>query len=47
LDLPVKEGQIIYTGVVEADGKTKDELYKNAQQAFIKWLLYPKQCNTG
>jgi len=35
LNLPVKDGQVIYTGVVEIDGKTKDDLYRNAQQWFI------------
>jgi hypothetical protein len=35
LNLPVKDNQLIYTGVVEINGKTKDDLFRNAQQWFI------------
>lgn len=38
LNLPVKNGEVIYTAVVEVDGKTKDELYRNAQQWFINYF---------
>ena len=35
LNLPITAGRVIYTGVVEAAGKTKADLYRNAQQ----WLI--------
>jgi hypothetical protein len=35
LNLPVRDGQLIYTGVVAVEGRTKDDLYRNAQQWFI------------
>ena len=38
LNLPVRDGQVIYTGVVEVAGKTKDNLYRSAQQWFINYF---------
>jgi len=38
LSLPVKDGQVIYTEVVEVAGKTKVDLYRNAQQWFINYF---------
>ena len=38
MNLPVKDGQVIYTGVVEVAGKTKDDLFRNAQQWFINYF---------
>src|ERR1700761_2725511 len=42
LNVPVKDGQVIYTGVVEVAGKTKDDLYRNAQQWFIDYFYSQK-----
>jgi hypothetical protein len=42
LNLPVTNGQVIYTGVVEVDGKTKEDLYKNAQQWFMDFFSSQK-----
>jgi hypothetical protein len=35
LNLPFKDGALLYTGVVNSPGKSKLELYKNAQQWFV------------
>lgn len=32
---PVKDGKVLYEGVVEVSGKTKDQLYKNAKKWFV------------
>lgn len=42
LNLNVQAGQVIYTGVVNAEGLTKDELYRNAQQWFIDYFYNSK-----
>lgn len=41
LNIPVSNTQVIYTGVVDVPGKTKDELFRNAQQWFIN--AFPSQ----
>ena len=38
LNIPVKNNEVIYTEVVNVNGKTKDELYRNAQQWFINYF---------
>jgi len=35
LNLPIMDGRVIYTGVIDVAGKTKDDLFRNAQQ----WLI--------
>jgi len=35
MNIPVNNGSIIYTGVVNINGKSKAELYRNAKQWFI------------
>ncbi len=42
MNLPVKDGQVIYTAVVLVDGKTKNDLYQNAQQWFMDYFSSQK-----
>ena len=35
MNIPVNKGSIIYTGVVNINGKSKTDLYKNAKQWFV------------
>ena len=38
MNIPVKDGSIIYTGVVNINGKSKDDLYRNAKQWFVDYF---------
>lgn len=42
LNLPLKDNNIIYEGIVDVPGLSKDELYKNAKQWFVDYFKSSK-----
>lgn len=42
LNLPIQEGKVVYEGIIEVPGKSKDEIYKNLRQWFVDYFKNAK-----
>jgi hypothetical protein len=42
LNIPIKEGKIVYEGIIETPNKTKIDLYNNAKQWFVDYFKSSK-----
>lgn len=43
LNIPLKEGRVVYEKVVDAPGKTKTDLYSNAKSWCVTYFKYTKE----